>query len=314
MPLDAARAEAIRQVHVQRAARARRARGAGAPARRRSPSIPGPCEAFLHLMRPGRHRDHHRAARDASASRPATRCVEAVERVLGARHAVVPLTDATAQPPRRRPSAPSWSAPTCRRRRIPVAESLRGARRASPTRPGSMVVGAGDRSRCAASIRPRSSARARSQEVHDLVETSARRRRRLRRSAHAGAAAQPREGARLQGDRPQRAHPRHLRAARAQPRGQAAGRAGAAPVPAAAPDARSGRTCRASAAAASARAAPARRSSRSTGGGCASASRMLRRRLGERRRAPAPAPRRAARRADSRPSRSSATPTPASRR
>ena len=62
-----------------------------------------------------------------------------------------------------------------------------------------------------------------------------RRRGDLRRSADARPATQSRARTRLQGDRSQRADPRHLRAARAQPRGQAPGRAGAAAVPPAAP-------------------------------------------------------------------------------
>jgi GTPase len=128
----------------------------------------------------------------------------------------------------------------------------------------------------------------------------------------AGAAAQPRGRARPQGARSDAAHPRHLRAARADAGGQAPGRAGAAAVPAAAPRGRGGRRSRGSAAA-SARGAPARPSSKPTAGGSGTASACCRPRStasaggahscasgGTRPRCPR--------------SRSSATPTPARRR
>ena len=60
------------------------------------------------------------------------------------------------------------------------------------------------------------------------------RRRDRRQRAHAGAAARAAGSGRLQGHRSHAAHPRHLRPAGPHPRGQAAGRAGAAAVPAAA--------------------------------------------------------------------------------
>ena len=53
-----------------------------------------------------------------------------------------------------------------------------------------------------------------------------------------GPAVQPREAARPHGHRPHRGDPRHLRPERPQPRGQGPGRAGPAPLPAAAPAAR----------------------------------------------------------------------------
>ena len=98
-----------------------------------------------------------------------------------------------------------------------------------------------------------------------------RRRGRLRRRADAGAAAAHRGGGRPQDHRSHAAHPRHLRAPRAHPRGQAAGRARAAEIPAAAAGRGRATRCRGWAAA-SAREGPAKPSSKPTAAASAPAS------------------------------------------
>jgi hypothetical protein len=73
-------------------------------------------------------------------------------------------------------------------------------------------------------------------KVEELKQICLARRRRhggVRQRARAGPAVQPGEGARPHGDRPHRGDPRHLRPERPHPRGQGAGRAGAAALPAA---------------------------------------------------------------------------------
>ncbi len=132
----------------------------------------------------------------------------------------------------------------------------------------------------------------------------------LRPRPHPRAGRRAREGERPQGHRPHAAHPRHLRAARREPRRQAPGRARAAQVQPAAPRRRRTTRSRASPAA-SAVAARARRSSRSAAAARRSASRTCEaqlKELGKRRAAAAEAAH-----ATARPDRraSSATPTPA---
>ena len=85
---------------------------------------------------------------------------------------------------------------------------------------------------------PGSSARARPRSCKRALPRGRRRHGRVRQRAQPGAAVQPREAARPHGDRPHRGDPRHLRPERAHARGQGAGRAGAAALPAAPPAAR----------------------------------------------------------------------------
>ena len=93
-------------------------------------------------------------------------------------------------------------------------------------------------------IRRRSSASGKIEDAGGVVRRDARRRRRLRQRADAGAAAADRERSRPQDHRSHAAHPRHLRAPGADARRQAAGRAGAAEIPAAAARRRRARRCR----------------------------------------------------------------------
>ena len=100
----------------------------------------------------------------------------------------------------------------------------------------------------------------------------------LRQRADAGTAATARGEARAQGRRSHAADSRHLRAAGADPRGQVAGGAGAAQVPAAASRRHRAPRCRASAAA-SARVDRVRPSSRPIAGGSARGSRPIQREI-----------------------------------
>ena len=192
-PLDAARAEAIRQVHVQVPLEQRRARGAASACATCSPSTRGPCEAFLHLLRPDATRDHPGAAREhpRRGQRRGARCRRARAR---RRHAVVPLTDGAAPHRVRARARRPGGRRTCRKAASRVAESLRELSRLADTA-GLVTVGRGHAAAAAHPSRHLRRQRARSPRSATLVDDEPRRRRDLRRSAHARAAAQPREGA-----------------------------------------------------------------------------------------------------------------------
>ena len=244
MPLDAARAEAIRQVHVRVPLGARRARRPRAPARRSWPPTRGRASVPAPDRDPTPPRPSWRC-RGPSGSRRPTRCVDAVERVLGSGSAVVPVSDRRAQRPAAsaeravlvgvdRPREPAFRSPSRSRSCARLADTA-----------GLEVGGRGQSRRSGASIRPRSSAAARSRRctpwsaptAADVVvfddPLSPAQQRNLEKAL--GCKVIDRSALILD-----------IFAQRARtPRGQAAGRAGAAPVPAAAPHPRSGPTCRA---------------------------------------------------------------------
>ena len=137
VPLDAARAEAIKQVHVQRAAGARRARGAGAPQ-----VGPGrPPGAVRCLPPPDATRrlgNHPRRCPGPSALRRTTRC-STPSSASSERHPVVPLNvDGQRRP--RGPERAVLVGVDRPRDPIPVAESLAELRGLADTA-GLMTVG-----------------------------------------------------------------------------------------------------------------------------------------------------------------------------
>ena len=145
MPLDAARAEAIQQVHV-RVPLARVGRDElRAPARRRWPSTRVRATAFLHLLRPDGHRDHPRAARTRSGSRPSdevARCRRARARQPACCRSVERRRLHSDRAARR--SARSWSASTVPQARIPVDGVAGRARAPRRHRRARWSVGADD--------------------------------------------------------------------------------------------------------------------------------------------------------------------------
>ena len=198
-----------------------------------------------------------------------------------------------------------------RDRSIPTSNSTNWP--VSRARPAPRSCCARSQERRAAPIRPRSSAAARpscSRAPCDEADVDSHHR---RQRPDAGAGAQSREGLRPARDRSHRADSRHLRAARADARRAAAGRAGAAAVPAAAAGRIERRRCRGSAAA-SARADPVKRSSRPIAGASGTASAVLKADIARGRQAPRLSARAAASAPTCRPSRWSATRTPARRR
>ena len=222
----------IRQVHVARAARAasdatvcERLRDDRSPRTRARAGLPAPAAARTAPRRSSRCPESIRVAADRrrwskpSSACSAPGCCRSGERdASSTRHRVA-----------RRRDAPSWWAPSCRTARHPtvarVAARARAARRhrRRRRRRRGHAAAAPHRTR-----RP-SSARARSRRCASWSTTTAGQRRHLRRRRcrrRSSAISRRALGCKVI-DR-SAADPRHLRAARAQPRGQAAGRAGAA--------------------------------------------------------------------------------------